>query len=327
MREAAFVKSNLKKWEEFEKLVSNPHKTNPDRLSDLFIQLTDDLAYAKTNYPKSKTTQYLNGLASKVHQGIYRNKKEEGNRFKKFWLYEVPEVMYHGRKYLLYSFLIFAGAAVLGVFSSTRDELFARLILGDGYVNMTISNIESGNPMGVYGFMPPFTMFLYIFFNNIRVSFFAFASGIFFSLGTIYLLFNNGLMLGVFQYLFVEYDLGYYSFLSIWVHGTLEIAAIVIAGAAGFMMGHGIVFPGTYSRMRSFRQGAKNGIKVIMALIPVFFMAAVLESWVTRHTELPDALQLGIILISAFFIIGYFIIYPYRLYHGTVQQDPTFQTA
>lgn len=316
MREASFVKRNLDRWEEFENHLRNPHQTNPDRLSELFIQITDDLAYSKTHYPKSRTTVYLNGLASKVHHGIYRNKREDTNRFKAFWFFEVPEVMYRCRKFVLYALITFVVSGLLGVLSVQNDDTFARLILGDGYVNMTLNNMEEGDPMAVYKDMPSFLMFLMIAFNNVKVSFFAFAAGILFSVGTFFVLFRNGIMVGVFQYFFVKYGLGFYSFLSIWVHGTLEISAIVIAGGAGYMMGHRLLFPGTYSRKVAVVQGAKDGAKVILGLVPVFIMAAILESYATRHTEWPDAVQLGIIVLSALFIVWYFFWYPHQLYHA-----------
>jgi len=66
MREPLFVKQNAQKWTSFEQEPTN----DPDELADRFIQITDDLAYAKTFYPKSKTTAYLNGLAAGLHQSI-----------------------------------------------------------------------------------------------------------------------------------------------------------------------------------------------------------------------------------------------------------------
>src|SRR5215204_1702474 len=104
MRESAFILRNKPRWEEFEKIMKGQQQAPPDRLAELFIQVTDDLSFARTQYPTSRTTQYLNALASKVHGEIYKNKKEEKNRFITFWKYEVPETMYGARKPLLYAF-------------------------------------------------------------------------------------------------------------------------------------------------------------------------------------------------------------------------------
>ena len=191
--------------------------------------------------------------------------------------------------------------------------------MGDTYVNMTLENIDKGDPMAVYKKMNEVDMFLGITVNNIYVSFLCFAFGIFFSLGTGYLLFTNGIMLGAFQYFFYTKGLLVESVLVIWIHGTLEISAIIIAGCAGLTLGNSFLFPGTYSRATSFVRGAKQGVKIavglvpIVALIPIFITAGFLESFVTRHTQMPMWLSLTIIIGSLTFIIWYFIIYPIRL--------------
>ncbi|MCW8804808.1 MAG: stage II sporulation protein M, partial [Ignavibacteriaceae bacterium] len=104
------------------------------------------------------------------------------------------------------------------------------------------------------------------------------------------------------------------SILVIWIHGTLEISSIIIAGAAGLVLGNSILFPGTYSRLQSFRIGSKEGLKMIVSLIPIFIIAGFLESFVTRHTGMPVYLSLSIILGSLTFVIWYFLIYPAILY-------------
>ena len=309
MREALFVKQNSEKWKEYEKLQTS----DPDLLAERFIKVTDDLAYAKTFYPKSRTTAYLNGLASKLHQTIYKNKKEKSRRFVAFWKYELPMLFKKHEKPLLYSFLFFVVFCLIGLLSAKYDQRFVRLIMGDEYINMTNENIARGDPFGVYKKADEVSMFFMIAFNNIRVSFFAFVSGILFSCGTIYCLFRNGVMLGSFQYYFFSKGLGLESVLVIWIHGTLEISAIVIAGAAGLVLGNSLLFPKTYSRMVSLKEGAKEGMKIVVGLVPIFICAALLEGFVTRHTAMPLWLSCSILLSSLVFIIWYVIIYPNQL--------------
>jgi uncharacterized membrane protein SpoIIM required for sporulation len=313
MREALFIKKNTPRWQQFESLLAGRSAANPDTLADLFIQLTDDLSYARTNYPESQTTLYLNNLTAKVHQSIYRNKKEEKGRFVTFWKYELPHLFYSVHKQLLYSFIIFMAAAVIGAVSAAHDKTFVRLILGDAYVNMTLENIEKGDPMAVYKSSGQMNMFFLITLNNILVSFKAFAYGLLLSVGTAYILLFNGIMLGAFQFFFYQKGMLITSVLSIWIHGTLEISAIVIGGCAGLVLGNSIIFPGTYSRLESLKIGAKKGLKIIVGLVPVFIMAGFLESFITRLTEWHWFFKLSIILLSAFFIIYYFVIYPIRL--------------
>ena len=313
MKEITFLKQNADKWQEFEGMMNKKSSASPDLMADLFIQLTDDLSYAKSNYPKSKTTQYLNSLAARVHQEIYKNKKEKKSRVITFWTHELPFIFKNSHKQLLYAFIIFIVAMLIGIVSAAYDDNFVRLILGDSYVNMTLDNIDKGEPMAVYQSMNQVNMFIGITVNNIYVSFMCFTFGILFSLGTAYLLFSNGLMLGAFQYFFYAKGLLLQSVLVIWIHGTLEISAIIISGCAGIVMGNSILFPGTYSRGVSFISGAKQGVKISIGLVPVFITAAFFEGFVTRYAHMPMWLSLSIILSSLSFIIWYFIVYPIRL--------------
>jgi uncharacterized membrane protein SpoIIM required for sporulation len=309
MRETGFIKQNKEKWVEFEQTLKQKKK-DPDSLSNLFVQVTDDLSYSRTFYPNRSVRVYLNNLAQQIFQSIYKNKKEKGNRFAIFWKEELPFIMYQTRKELLISFLVFALAMGIGVLSSAYDPEFYRLILGDSYVEMTKENIRTGDPMAVYKKRNEIDMFLGITINNLFVAFYTFILGVIMSIGTLAFLLYNGIMVGSFQYFFVEQGLFRESFLTIWMHGTLEISAIVIAGAAGIVMGNGLVFPGTYSRLQSFQVSARRAIKIMLGITPIFVFAAFIEGFLTRYTDLPDPVRLAVILLSLFFILGYFVWYP-----------------
>ncbi len=309
MRETGFIKQNKEKWVEFEQTLKQKQK-DPDSLSNLFVQVTDDLSYSRTFYPNRSVRVYLNNLAQQIFQSIYKNKKEKGNRFAIFWKEELPFIMYQTRKELVVSFLVFALAMGVGVLSSAYDPEFYRLILGDSYVEMTKENIRSGDPMAVYKKMNEVDMFLGITINNLFVAFYTFILGVIMSIGTLSFLLYNGIMVGSFQYFFVEQGLFRESFLTIWMHGTLEISAIIIAGAAGIVMGNGLVFPGTYSRLQSFQVSARRAIKIMLGITPIFVFAAFIEGFLTRYTDLPDPVRLAVILLSLFFILGYFVWYP-----------------
>ena len=313
MREAAFIKRNQPKWQRLEQVLTGLDKLGGDDASDLYIQLNDDLSYARTFYPKSPITNYLNTLAARLHQHIYRNQRTPRRRFFTFWSQEVPLALAAARTNLLLSFTVFAIAVIIGAVSAKYDATFPRLIMGDGYVDMTLENIKEGKPMGVYDSMDEGYMFLYITINNIRVSLICFVAGLVASVGTGYFLVKNGIMLGAFQYFFHEHGVLTESLLTIWVHGTLEISAIIVAGAAGFTIGNAWLFPGTYTRGESFRRGARTGLKVAMSLVPIFIIAGFLESFVTRHAlTLRPWVALTIIFGSLAWVIWYFIILPYH---------------
>lgn len=310
MREVEFLQKNRDKWEEFESLLRQGQAKNPDKLADLYIQLTDDLSWARTYYPGSKTTEYLNQLTVRAHESIYRNKKEDRGRIVAFWRDELPAVYFKHRHKLLTSLGIFIVAVMIGVVSAANEPMFVRSILGDQYVNMTLHNVQNNDPMAVYKSSNAVDMFWGITLNNIRVSFIAFVCGLLASLGTGLVLMQNGIMMGAFFHLFFQQGFLAKSLMVVFIHGTLEISAIIIAGGAGLTLGSGILYPGTYSRLTSFRRSAKEGLKMTTGLIPIFIAAGFLESFVTRFTEMPVVLSLFIIGSSLVFIIWYFVLYP-----------------
>ena len=308
MREGQFIKQNLDRWENYQ----DPTE-DPDEVAKRFTYLVDDLSYAKTFYPNSNTVRYINGIAANIYLSIYKNKKEKKHRLITFWTTELPLVIRRRHRLLLFAFLFFISFVFLGVFSAYNDQTFVRDVLGDSYVDMTERNIANGDPFGVYKEDNPFSMFLSIAFNNIKVSFLVYSTGIFLSVGTIYFLFQNGLMFGVFEFMFFHHNMGFQSILVVFIHGTLELSAIVIAGCAGLMIGNSLLFPGTYTRLQSLMQAAKDSVKIIVSLVPIFIVAAFFEGFVTRHTGMPLWLSLTILLSSASFIVWYFIIYPIQV--------------
>ncbi len=313
MREAAFVKQNKEKWIAFEKAILNGSSTSPDELADGYIQLTNDLAYAQTYYAESKTLLYLNSLASQAHQKIYKNKKESRNRIVEFWGHEFPLFFVQYHRTLFITFLIFAVATAIGSLSALNDASFARLILGDGYVNLTLENIAKGEPTAIYKSGSEIGTFLGITINNIKVALWAYVLGVITSLGTAYVLFRNGVMLGAFVTFFYTKGVFFEANRQIWLHGTIEISVIIIAGCAGLIMGNSILFPKTFSRRISFMRGAKDGLKVVVSSIPFFIIAGFIEGFITRYADMPDWLAFLIIGGSLALIVFYYIIYPITL--------------
>ncbi|QNJ98440.1 stage II sporulation protein M [Constantimarinum furrinae] len=313
MREAAFARQNKDKWLRFENVLRNNIQMHPDELSALYLEVTDHLSYAQTFYPQSNTLQYLNSLSVLAHQKIYKTKRESRTRFITFYTREFPLFFSQYHKQLLIAFVTFLLFGIIGAYSAATDGDFVRLILGDGYVNMTLDNIDKGDPMAVYKDMGEMNMFLGITVNNIRVALLAFAFGMFLGLGTLFILMRNAIMLGSFQYFFYEQGLLWESARTIWIHGTIEISVIIIAGCAGLVLGNSILFPGTYTRLQSFVRGAKDGLKILLSTIPFFIIAGFLEGFVTRHTEMPDWLALLIIGGTFYLIVYYYIIYPIKL--------------
>lgn len=333
MQETEFIGQNKEKWQEFEQLLGNRNK-DPDRLTNLFIETTDDLSYSQTYYGNRSIRVYLNRVAQQVYQAIYRNRSKSRGTRASYWLRDLPEALWHGRRALLTAFLVFIGGVAIGIFSSVHYPEFARIILGSSYVEMTEANIQNGDPMAVYQDDDAMEMFFSIALNNIRVGFFAFILGLTFAVGTYYVLLYNGIMVGAFVYFFIERGLFRESFLAIMLHGTLELSMIVLSGAAGLILARGLLFPGTYTRTQALVHSARSGIKIMLAVSVFLVYAAIIESFATRYTRLPgvpngqlilDLFRLVVILISAGIVTGYFVIYPRVLRRRGHIGDPVME--
>ena len=308
MREALFIKKNKRRWE---RLQHSPPE-DADEMAKDFIRLVDDLAYAKTFYSSSKVTLFINSLAARFYLNIYQNRKEESNRLISFWKLDLPMTILRHYRIIIFTFIVFAIFFAVGFFSAKNDELFVRQVLGNHYVDMTEKNIEEGNPFGVYQSGSAFLTWMGIMINNIMVSFMYFLKGIFFGILTISSIVKEAIRLGAFEQFFFERGLGLQSVLTVFIHGTLEIAAIIFAGSAGIVMGTSFLFPGTHSRLDALKKGTKDGVKMVIGLVPIFVLAAFFEGYVTRHYKMPVFFSVSILLISLAFLAGYFIIYPIR---------------
>jgi uncharacterized membrane protein SpoIIM required for sporulation len=310
MRETEFIEQNKEKWKRLEQLGASKQK-DPEQLGDLFVEVTNDLSYAKSFFGNRSIRVYLNNLAMKVHSTVYRSRGDVGSSLKGLWFDVIPKVYREARWSILIAAILFFGSVMVGVFSSSQDQGFVGVMLPQEYIDMTLKNMEKGDPMAVYKNMGQMEMFSYITFNNILVAFRVFLLGALFMVGTVAAMLYEGARLGAFHFLFYENGFLRESLLTVWMHGTPEISGIVLAAAAGLELGKGLVFPGTYRRKESFLVGARRGVIMMLGLIPVFLFAGFIEGFATRYTEMPDLLRIIFILLCAAFILYYFLIMPW----------------
>jgi len=323
LTETEFIRQNKDKWNELESLLEQKNK-DANTLHKLFVKVSSDLSYARTYFPNRSVRLYLNNLTQEVFNSLGKKKKNSiADQLKVFFTQILPLEIYRSKQAFLISFLVFTISLGIGVFSSIHNPEFATIILGKQYIEMTDENIANDDPMAVYKDERKLDMFFGITFNNIRVAFMAFVVGLFGSIGTLIILISNGIMVGAFQYYF--YAKGYFltSFLTIWIHGTIEISAIIIAGAAGIILGNGLLFPKTHSRTSSLQIASRRALRILLGTVPLFIIAGLLESFVTRLTDLPMIVKIGIIGMSFAFIVFMFIIYPYLQYKNLGENEIT----
>jgi uncharacterized membrane protein SpoIIM required for sporulation len=310
LREQQFISENEPAWKRVEAHLVGNTKMNAGELANAYISITEDLAFARSTYAGSSLIEYLNNLAARFHNSIYRH-QEKPQPFSRFWTIDLPLVMHGAFPALRLSLLIFLISIAIGGFSCWQNPAFVRQILSDEYVDVTEENIRKGDPLAIYKSESQTNMFLGIGINNVRVALLAFAVGLLSSFVTAFILISNGIMVGCFLYYFVSKGLGWIAFSTIFLHGALELSCIVISGAAGIIIGNSWLFPGTYPRITALIMQARKGLSIMLGITPVIVVAALLESFLTRHYQsLYDVSRIFVIIISFAFIIGYFVIYP-----------------
>lgn len=330
MKESKFVGKNQEKWQRFESMQKDL-SSDPEALSALYLDITDDLGFAQTYYSRRTIRVYLNQLAQRVFIGINKYQKISVRNVLDFWIIELPLELYRAKKYMGFALISFLAYIALGWISSSVYPDFTATVLGEGYVEMTMENIEQGNPLGVYEGSSSFMMFIQITGNNLMVSILTFFAGIIFTLGTQFMLFGNGVMLGAFQHMFLKKGLLITSFLGIWIHGAFEISSIALSAGAGITAGAGWLFPGSFSRIQAFKSSFSRGAKIMLSILPFIVLAGYLESYVTRNYDtLPDVSKWTII-IGSFGLIGFLYVflpiyqaqrYPERLFEETNFKQP-----
>ncbi len=117
--------------------------------------------------------------------------------------------------------------------------------------------------------------------NNIKVGILSFALGFTWGLGTIFVLFNNGLMMGVLGAIFAAKGFALEFWSHILPHGVLELLAIFICGGAGLVMAKAVVKPGDYSRRDALLVQGRIALKLVLGTIPLFVVAALIEGFIT----------------------------------------------
>jgi uncharacterized membrane protein SpoIIM required for sporulation len=145
--------------------------------------------------------------------------------------------------------------------------------------------------------------------NNITVSFIYFVKGLSFGILTMTSLGKEAIRLGAFEHMFFSKGYGLQSVLGVLIHGLLELTAIIVACGAGIVLGKSFLLPGTISRIDSLKQGAKDGVKIVVGLMPVFIIAA----FITRFYRMPISVNLSLLSVFFLFVAWYFIIYPILL--------------
>jgi len=129
--------------------------------------------------------------------------------------------------------------------------------------------------------------------NNMTVCFLTFATGILAGLGTLYLLLQNGVSIGVVATTCAQHHMALSLFSFMAAHGALEIPSIMFAGAAGLRLGAGVLFPGMLRRRDALALAGNEAVQLISGTIPLLIVAGSFEAFLSP-THVPIALKFAV---------------------------------
>lgn len=262
----------------------------------LYRQVAQDLSAVRAVRGSRTQEEYLNQLLARAHNRVYAGGKSGLRQVFRFFAFEYPRLFRRLFPWVAASFAIFIAAAALGALLAFSRPAFMRLWLGP----VLLASIEHHQmwTRGLLSMKPQASSWIMT--NNIGVCFSTWAGGILGGIGTAFLLFHNGMEIGVVAMACARnrMSLDLWSFVA--AHGALELPSIFIAGGAGLRLAAGLLFPGIYSRRDALKRGAVESIRLLAGTVPLLVIAGTLEGFLSPSSA-PVAIKF---LISAVLLLA-----------------------
>ncbi len=298
-----YLNTNRPRWERLRHLTSqvsgNPSALAPaeiDEFLQLYQRASSQLSFVRDHYDDPQLSTELNTLVAAANAALYRRTTSQAAAFRQFFAVLFPAAVWHLRRFVVVSALVtFIPTAVLAIWfvnSEAALELAIPEAARAAYLEEDFENYYSSEPAGQFATA--------VLINNIRVSFLAFALGAFLCVGTVALLAYNGMNLGLALGVFAEAGQQGKFWGLILPHGLLELAAVVIAGAAGLAMGWAVIAPDDQHRSVAFSTAARRSVIVILGLMLAFIVAGLLEGFVTPGLPVVPRVSIGVVVFSLF---------------------------
>jgi uncharacterized membrane protein SpoIIM required for sporulation len=309
-----FINERKNVWQRLEELLQlldrmtlrKLHREEVRELGRIYRRTASDLAIARAESRDPRLINYLNSLVIRAHGRIYRADPQGGQRIRNFFSRDFPQTFRKTWRYTATSFAVFLIFMAIAFFGTRHDPDFSEFAGVPAYAREVVINhrvhwwerLNNENQIGS----------TQIFTNNIRVTFYAFALGAIFGLGTLYVLAFNGAQFGAITAL--TYHAGYGNDLLLGFvisHGVIELSCIFIAGGAGLLIGTAILMPGNLSRADAFKSRGLDAVKLIVGCIPVLVVAGIIEGFVSPQ-PIPPGIKIGIGLITGITLFSYLLL-------------------
>ncbi len=294
MISANWLEKRQPHWRRLETLVEQSGRRGLGQLSHrelqelglLYRQIAADLSTVRQDSAGRQLAAYLNQLLGRAHNLVYMGRKTNVGAIVQFFRFTYPRIFRENCAYPLLAFLIFAIAAVAGMALCFSDPGFSRYFLGGAMMD-TIEQRRMWTH-SIVAIKPLASSFILT--NNISVACAAFAGGIVAGIGTVLMLFFNGLLLGVIATTCWRAGMSSQLWSFIAPHGVLELPAIFIAGGAGLLLAQGLLFPGVLPRRDSIVEAGGRAVRLLLAVIPMLVIAGFIEGYLSP-SQLPSQLK------------------------------------
>ncbi|MFI5305835.1 MAG: stage II sporulation protein M [Polyangiales bacterium] len=300
-----FIEERTPSWSRLEQLLrriedgglASLELSTARELGKLYRAVSSDLMRARTERVNASVVDYLNDVVARAYTVIHGAPARADRRLLAFLSSGFPRlVRAEWRAIALSASILFSGACVGAVFVATDPHSLGALI-PDSHQQLTpgerVGREESGKRSASADQAVAFSGWLFT--HNIQVSFAVFALGITCGIGTIAMLFYNGVPLGALAMQYHGSGLGTFFWAWILPHGIPELTVVCIAGGAGLIVARGIWLPGRRSRREALVAEATRAAALVLGGMPLLVLAGAIEGTISQMHEptLPYAAKLA----------------------------------
>jgi uncharacterized membrane protein SpoIIM required for sporulation len=310
-----FINERKNAWERLEDLLAllnsaslrRLRKEEVSELGRIYRRTASDLAIARAESRDPRLINYLNSLVIRAHGRIYRADPQGGRRIGRFFTHEFPQTFRRTWRHTALAFAVFAIFSVIGFAGTWHDRDFSELMgVSPVWREMNIETKthwwESLNKDNQGGASKILT-------NNIQVTFYSFAFGGIFGVGTLFFMAYNGGMIASVVALTFRGGFGRDLITFMAAHGVIELSCIFIAGGAGLLIGSALILPGDLSRADALKSRGLEGVRLMMGVVPLLVIAGIIEGFISPAPIHPAikftiAGSTGILLYSYLLLAG-----------------------
>jgi uncharacterized membrane protein SpoIIM required for sporulation len=273
--------------------------------SALYRQTVSDLAYARMCFPGHPVVRELEQIVGQAHSILYQAGRTQSRSWTLFWRETWPARVREAARPILFATLLFWAGAVLGFVLALQNPVLesffvsAEMRAAISQKRLWTESLTKVAPAASSGIAT----------NNIKVSLLTWGLGLTFGIGTAWLLFFNGVMLGCIAAACLRAGMLLPLAEFVVAHGSLELPAIWISGGAGLLMADAMLFPGRYRRGVELRKKGRHSVQIIVGIVPILLVAGVIEAFVSP-SDLPGfakallGLSLGTALYAYIVVSG-----------------------